>query len=305
MGVCRAKKTGQSKEKTTCRVPHTLTPDQIVKKSRSNLAFALSCLPRARREAMIIFYAFCRVVDDLADEPGFTLEERQAGLDRWKDVVRGRAAGLTSFETQVQGMMQAHGVPAEEMLEIIAGMEMDFEPRRFATWEELRQYCYRVACCVGLASIRIFGCTAPQSRDYALHLGYALQITNILRDIRGDWENGQRLYLPLDILARHGVSEQDIAAGQATPHVVAAVMEIAGMARGQYALAGQNLTRQDRLPLLAAEAMRRIYSETLAQIQGERAAGIFSRRYRLSTFRKGLILLGAILRGQWYKLRGV
>lgn len=304
MAVCRAEKTGQSKEKTTCRVPHTLTPEQIVKKSRSNLAFALACLPRARREAMIIFYAFCRVVDDLADEPGFTLEQRQTGLNRWKVVVQGRLEGLTPFETQVQGIMREHGVPAEEMLEIIAGMEMDFEPQRFATWEELRQYCYRVACCVGLASIRIFGCTAPQSREYALHLGYALQITNILRDIRGDWENGQRVYLPLDILARHGVTEQDIAAGMATAPVVAAIMEITGMARGQYALAGQNLTREDRLPLLAAETMRRIYSETLAQIESECAAGIFTKRYRLSNLRKGLILLGAILRGQWYKLRG-
>lgn len=273
----------------------------IVRRSRSNLAFALACLPKQRRHDMYVFYAFCRVVDDLADDEGLPLEQRRAGLARWSDVIHGRAANLNELESTVVAVQQRHAVPAQEMDEIIAGVSMDLEPRRYANWEELERYCHRVAGCVGLVSTRIFGCQAPQSRDYALALGNALQITNILRDIHDDWANGRRIYLPQDEMAAAGVTEDDLARGQVTEPFLQLMAQQIARARRYYKVAEAALTDQDRIPLLASEAMRRIYSETLDLLEKD-GCRVFDQRYSLPKWRKAQIVAGAWLRGLWARL---
>ncbi len=273
----------------------------IVRRSRSNLAFALACLPKQRRHDMYVFYAFCRVVDDLADDDGIPRDERRAGLARWTDVVHGRAAQLDELESAVAAVQQRYDVPAEEMAEIIAGVSMDLEPRRYANWEELELYCYRVAGCVGLVSTRIFGCHAPRSRDYALALGKALQITNILRDIHSDWQNG-RLYLPQDEMAAAGVTEEDIARARVTAPFLQLMEQQIARARRYYKEAKALVTPQDRVPLLASEAMRRIYSETLDLLEKD-GCRVFDQRYSLPKWRKAQIVAGAWLRGLWARIR--
>jgi phytoene synthase len=268
----------------------------IVRRSRSNLAFALACLPRQRRHDMYVFYAFCRVVDDLADDTGIPLDERRTGLARWSEVIHGRAGQLNELEAAVTAVQERHQVPAGEMEEIIAGVRMDLEPRRYANWEELRLYCHRVAGCVGLVSTRIFGCQAPESRDYALALGNALQITNILRDIHGDWENGQRIYLPQDEMAAAGCNEADIAQGRVTEPFLRLMAQQITRARGYYAAAAALVTEKDRIPLLASEAMRRIYSETLDLLEKD-GCRVFDQRYSLPKWRKAQIVAGAWIRG--------
>ncbi len=275
----------------------------IVRRSRSNLAFALACLPKLRRHDMYVFYAFCRVVDDLADDEGIPLEQRRTGLARWRDVIHGRGGPLNELESAVAAVQQRHAVPAEEMEGIISGVSMDLEPRRYANWEELALYCHRVAGCVGLVSTRIFGCRAPQSRDYALALGHALQITNILRDIHGDWENGRRLYLPQDEMAAAGVTEDDIARGQVTEPFRKLMAQQIARARANYREAEAALTETDRIPLLASEAMRRIYSETLDLLEKD-GCRVFDQRYSLPKWRKAQIVSGAWLRGVWARVRG-
>jgi phytoene synthase len=268
----------------------------IVRRSRSNLAFALACLPRQRRHDMYVFYAFCRVVDDLADDTGIPLDERRTGLARWSEVIHGRAGQLNELEAAVTAVQERHQIPAGEMEEIIAGVRMDLEPRRYANWEELRLYCHRVAGCVGLVSTRIFGCQAPESRDYALALGNALQITNILRDIHGDWENGQRIYLPQDEMAATGCNEADIAQGRVTEPFLRLMARQITRARGYYAAAAALVTEKDRIPLLASEAMRRIYSETLDLLEKD-GCRVFDQRYSLPKWRKAQIVAGAWIRG--------
>jgi 15-cis-phytoene synthase len=274
----------------------------IVRRSRSNLAFALACLPKQRRHDMYVFYAFCRVVDDLADDEGLPLEQRRAGLARWSDVIHGRAANLNELESTVAAVQQRHAVPAQEMEEIIAGVSMDLEPRRYAHWEELELYCHRVAGCVGLVSTRIFGCQAPQSRDYALALGNALQITNVLRDIHADWENGRRVYLPQNEMAAAGFTEDDIARGRVTAPFLQLMAQQIARARRYYKEAESLVTGQDRIPLLASEAMRRIYSETLDLLEKD-GCRVFDQRYSLPKWRKAQIVSGAWLRGLWARLR--
>ncbi len=283
----------------------TPTPDagEIVRNSRSNLAFALASLPRQRREDMYIFYAFCRLVDDIADDEGFSVPERQAGLQRWREVVRGGAENLNSLEEAVTGVQRRYDIPAGEMEEIIEGVSMDLEPRRYANWEELSRYCYQVAGCVGLVSTRIFGCRSPRSRDYAINLGYALQLTNILRDIHGDWENGHRVYLPLNEMAAAGYTEEDIARGRVNDAFLHLMHGLITRARHYYDAAVADLTEEDRLPLQASETMRLIYSETLDLLEKD-GCRVYDQRYRLPKWRKAQLVARAWFRGVRARLFG-
>lgn len=268
----------------------------IVKRSRSNLAFALACLPKRRRQDMYVFYAFCRVVDDIADDEGWTTPQRMEALDRWRAVVRGEAQERDPFENDLLELRQRYAIPEEEMLAIIDGVAMDIEPRRYRNWEELKLYCYRVAGCVGLVSIRIFGCHDEKSREYAINLGCALQITNILRDVRADWENGERIYLPEDEMAAAGYSVEDLGAMRHNEAFVLLMRQQVARARDYYHLARAALVKRDRRPLLAAEAMRRIYHETLDLLE-EDGYHVFDQRYRLSQLRKARLVAGAWTKG--------
>jgi phytoene synthase len=281
-----------------------MTPDPsraettaIVRKSRSNLAFALASLPRQRREDMESFYAFCRIVDDLADDDGIPPAGRQEGLQRWRDVLHGRATGLSAFESSILGLQQRYRIPTDELEQIIDGVSTDLAPVRFATWEDLRKYCYQVASCVGLVSIRIFGCRTPESRTYAEQLGYALQLTNILRDIGTDWDQGRRLYLPLDEMSAAGCSEQDIAAHRYHDGFFRLMNSQIARARQFYAAAAAAWRPADARALLAAETMRRIYSRTLDLMEAD-GCRVFDVRYRLSTPRKALFVAAAWVKGK-------
>ena len=152
--------------------PVTESSSEIVRRSGSNLAFALAVLPRRKRDDMRVFYAFCRVVDDIADDPGFSVEERLAGLNRWRDLIHGRLASpQKGIEEEFIELRQRYPLKQDDLEAILSGMERDFTPQRFETAEELRQYCYQVASAVGLVSIEIFGYTDPATREYAEQLG--------------------------------------------------------------------------------------------------------------------------------------
>ena len=173
----------------------------ITQKSASNLALAFVLLPRAKREGMSALYAFCREVDDVADDESVPVAERRAGLAAWREDVRLACSGGTprfAVNGELQSVIRSHpGLTFELFDDLIRGVEMDLEIKRYPTHAELEQYCYRVASVVGLLSIEIFGYHNDRSREYAIHLGKALQLTNILRDVKNDAGRG-RIYLPLD-----------------------------------------------------------------------------------------------------------
>lgn len=276
---------------------------EIVRRSRSNLAFALACLPPERRRDMQTFYAFCRVVDDIADDEGIPVEDRRHQLQRWRDVLHNRAANPQPLELTVQEIRDRYAIPVAEMEAIIDGVSMDLEPCRYATWAELEGYCYRVAGCVGLVSTRIFGCQSPHSRDYAIQLGHALQITNILRDIQGDWANGGRVYLPAEDMAAAGYTLDDLAHGRANDAFHRLMAQQIARARHYYAAAVAAWSPVDRQPLLAAETMRRIYSETLDLLESD-GCRVFDRRYSLPKWRKAMLVARAWLDGFKARLSG-
>jgi 15-cis-phytoene synthase len=268
---------------------------KILAQSGSNLAFALAPLPVERRADMQRFYAFCRVVDDIVDEPGPTRAEREAGLLHWEEVLLGKRLPTSALEAQTLALMPRYGIPVEDLLGIIEGMRWDLDPPQLQTQQQLEAYCWRAACLVGLVSIRIFGCTERESVWYAEDLGMALQLTNILRDVGADAAMG-RIYLPADLLARHGVSAADILAKTESPALTAALTELADLADDYFKRAKGHRTAEDRRKLLAAETMRRIYHRVLGKIRRD-GFQVFRKHYRLSKIRK-IGLLAAALAGK-------
>ena len=145
----------------------------------------------------MIFYAFCRTIDDLADDPEVPSENRARSLDDWENGILRGFDSPNELQQEVISLRDRQNIPNDLLVAIIDGCRMDLQPQRFATWEDLSDYIWKVACAVGLVSIRIFGCTDPGCERYAVALGRALQLTNILRDIGEDRRQHQRA-LPRD-----------------------------------------------------------------------------------------------------------
>jgi phytoene synthase len=258
---------------------------QITRASKSNLALAFVSLPRGRREDITVFYAWCRVIDDLADDPGASKESRARALDHWKRALEAPVSPEPPLAPPVRALRKKYQLTTEHFLEIIAGVEMDLDGASYETWEDLRLYCYRVASAVGLISIEIFGCRDPASREYAVALGLALQLTNILRDVGEDWRNGGRIYLPREDLARFGYTAEDLAAERRTPAFLQLMEFQAERAQRFYEQADALKPASDRHALVAAEIMRRIYGKLLSAMQRD-GFRIFGKRYRLTKWQK-------------------
>ena len=173
----------------------------ITRQSKSNLALAFVSLGRERKRDITIFYAFCRVVDDIADSAELSVIEKRVRLANWRQMLRTSAPDEPLLARDVRQLMHKYSLPPEMLEEIISGVEMDLSILRYSTFKELRVYCYRVASAVGLVSIEIFGYRNPRCREYAIDLGLALQMTNIIRDVAKDFQAG-RIYLPQEDAAQ-------------------------------------------------------------------------------------------------------
>ena len=197
--------------------PTTETSTEIVRRSGANLAFALAVLPKQKRRDMGVFYAFCRVVDDIADEVGMDVAVRRAGLNRWRGLISGQTTDPhPGIETEFVDLCQRYAFGEGDLEAIIDGVEMDLDPQEFETADDLKAYCYRVASAVGLASIEIFGYTDPKTKVYAEELGYALQWTNIMRDVGEDAGEG-RVFLPTEDIERFGLTRSELLNGPPDP----------------------------------------------------------------------------------------
>jgi len=243
----------------------------ITRKSASNLALAFIMLPREKRDAMSVLYAFCREVDDVADEDSAPVEKRREGLAAWREDIRCACAGgqpQFAVNQELQPVIQQFHLSFELFDELIKGCEMDLEKLRYENWEQLDLYCYRVASVVGLLSIEIFGHQNPKSREYAIHLGRALQLTNILRDVRTDAGRG-RIYLPLTELKHFNVSENEILRHEYSDRYVQLAAAVAERARNFYRQAREILPAEDRRSMVAAELMGSVYWRLLRKLEAK------------------------------------
>jgi phytoene synthase len=270
----------------------------ITRKSASNLALAFILLPRPKRDAMSALYAFCREVDDVADEESVPVEKRGAQLAEWRDDVK-RACGNETpqfpVNRELQPVIKQFSLPFGLFDELIKGCEMDLDMPRHENFESLELYCYRVASVVGLLSIEVFGYQNSACRDYAVHLGKALQLTNILRDVKNDAARG-RIYLPLDALKKFNVSEAEILDAKYSDRYCALANSVADRAKNFYRLAQKTLPTADHRAMVAAELMGSVYWQLLQKLERGNFDVFGPRPLKLSRLRKLALIFQSWLR---------
>lgn len=278
--------------------PQTAVSEEITRKSGSNLALAFILLPPEKRAAMSVLYAYCRQVDDVADEDEMPVADRAAALQRWREDTRracdGREPAIPVVR-ELAPVIARHRLPFALFDDLLAGVEMDLVTLRYPDLPSLERYCYHVASVVGLLSIEVFGYTDPGCRTYADALGKALQFTNILRDVGNDAQRG-RIYLPQDALHAHGVSEADILQGRSSDGFLALARETAGHARSFFAKARAALPAADVRNMMTAELMAAVYGRLLVEMDRRCFPVLDPRPLRLGRARKLLLILGAVLR---------
>ena len=272
----------------------------ITRRSSSNFYYAFMLLPAERRRALYSVYAFCRFIDDIADDQ--SIGHPAELLTRWREELERIFNGSPThpISRALAHNVRRFAIPRRYFEEIIDGVEMDLGRTRYATFDELRLYCYRVASAVGLVCIEIFGYRSPRTREYAENLGIAFQLTNIIRDLSEDAARG-RIYLPLEDLARFGVTEDEILHGADNLGLRSLLEFEVKRARSFYALAEQALAAEDRAAMVCAEAMRSIYRALLERIAAK-GCGVVGRRHRLSTPHK-LYLVGRTWAGTRLRAR--
>jgi phytoene synthase len=281
---------------------NTLATD-ITKASNTSFYYSFLLLPRQKREAIHSVYAFCRYTDDIVDE-GNDDGRKVVLLRNWR-IELGRAVrGSSTYPllNQVITVARKFNIPVDHFYELIRGMEMDLVKTRYETFNELHEYCYLVASSVGLMCRQIFGYRNASTRDYAINLGVALQLTNILRDINEDAKRG-RIYLPLEDLRAFGVTEDDILNRRFTPQFVELMKFECERASSYFDMARDALRAEDRRYFFAARVMWSIYAHVLQRIKRSNY-NVFERRISISAVMKVMITvrywLSNTLKYSWF-----
>jgi phytoene synthase len=273
-------------------------PTRFVKATGSNFYYSFLFLPANKRKAITTVYKFCRILDDIVDSDK-TGRDPQAELQHWRDEIEACYQGYpdTDFGEELSEVIDEFDIPKQPFLDLIEGMEMDLEWTSYQSFADLREYGYRAASTVGLICIEIFGYDSPGTREYAVNLGLALQLTNILRDLKEDAERG-RIYIPLEDLERFGYSEQDLKANRYNAPFIELMKHEHKRAQYYFDRAATSLPEQDRQSMFAAEIMSAIYKELLDKIQ-EIQYNVFHNRVHLSKFKRMEIALRIWLRNKF------
>lgn len=264
---------------------------QVTRERAKNFAYGLLLLPKKDRAAMCAVYAFCRACDDAVDEPE-TIERKREALAALRAQLDAALAGRPEgpIFTALMDTKARYGIPPEYFYRHLDAFLMDMERMRYATFEELRAYCYGVASMVGLMCLHIFGFSSPEAKGPAEDLGIAMQLVNIIRDVREDADRG-RIYLPLDELARHGVTEEQILRGQESDAFRALMREQAARAKENFERSRALYAYLPRGSRKYPRFLQAIYGRTLARIE-EEGFPVLTRRVELSKLQKVRVALG-------------
>src|SRR6266496_3698205 len=240
------------------------------------------------------WWCFCLVIDHIADGVDLSVEEKRRRLREWRDWIRTARPNESSFADDVRNLIAKYALTPEMLEEIIAGVEMDLSIKRYQTFEELRVYCYRVASAVGLVSIEIFGYRNSSCKEYAVQLGIALQMTNIIRDVGKDLQAG-RIYLPQEDLARCNYSETELQNRQYNERFVRLMEFEAARAREFFSRAAAALPLEDRRTMVPAEIMGSIYRGLLSRMELDKFR-VFEKEYRLTGLEKARRIAAQLLK---------
>lgn len=265
---------------------------QIAKESNSSFYYAFSLLSKQKREAMNTVYAFCRKTDDIVDEGNESDDYKYEQLKKWRIEFEKALGGYSHYPllNKVAEIIQQFNIPLEPFFELIIGMEMDLQNKRYLSFEELVQYCYRVASTVGLMCIEIFGYKNASTKDYAVNLGLAMQMTNILRDVKKDAEKG-RIYLPQKDLSAFSYSEEDLMKSTYNNNFVDLMRYETERAETFFSKANDALDFEDKPSMFPARAMQHIYYKLLQKIKAENY-DVMNKRIKVGKVEKVTISLG-------------
>jgi 15-cis-phytoene synthase len=272
----------------------------LTKKSGSNFYYSFLFLPRKRRAAMYTVYAFCKEVDNAVDEPPAG-SNPQEELRRWRAELEAAYRGTPTFPVTISlaEHVRQLSIPQAYFEELIKGVEMDLAASRYTSFQDLSVYCYRVASVVGLICLHVFGPTSARAQDYAVNLGMAFQLTNILRDIGTDAAQG-RIYLPQEDLEKFGCTDQAILQRQENTELRTLLHFEAARAREYYAKAQaafEALPAQDQRSLTVSEIMRAVYFRILQKLERPKHQ-IFGPRARLATTHRLAVAAGVWIRSR-------
>jgi 15-cis-phytoene synthase len=239
----------------------------ILKESNTSFYYSFSFLPKNQREALRTVYAFCRTTDDIVDAND-GVESKVEKLRRWRKELEQALAGNSNYAllNQLSSIAKRFKIPVAHFYELIEGVEMDLVKNRYETFDELKKYCYHVASSVGLMCLEIFNSHDERTKEYAINLGIALQLTNILRDVGIDASYG-RIYLPQEDMRKFGYSDAEMLARRYSPQFVALMKFQAERAEEYFRKAQDSLPVEERKAMFAAKIMERIYFHTLLRIK--------------------------------------
>lgn len=265
---------------------------EISKKSKSSFYYAFNLLPEEKREAMNVVYAFCRKTDDIVDESNEDQNVKYDKLRKWRLEFERAFSGHSEFPllNRLGKIISNFNIPLDPFFELIKGMEMDIQKDRYKSFDDLLLYCYRVASTVGLMTIEIFGYKNPSTKKFAVDLGIALQLTNILRDISKDAEKG-RIYLPQEDLKNFNYSESELMRKVYNDHFKDLMIYESGRAKRYFESATSNLDLEDKKTMFAARAMQHIYYKMLEKIIAA-DYDVFNNNIKVSKFEKVGIAVG-------------
>ena len=270
---------------------------EITKQSKSSFLYSFSLLPKDKNDAINTVYAYCRMTDDIADNQDKTVEEKSGQISEWRAELRKALSGEDSKFSLLNKLViviKKFNIPEQPFFELIDGMELDLKKNRYSTFAELMDYCYKVASTVGLMSIEIFGYKNPETKNFAVNLGIALQLTNILRDIKTDAENG-RIYIPMEDLRRFNFTENDLLSSNYNSEFIKLMEFECSRAREFYAEADRDLPKEDKGNMFAARIMEHIYFRLLKKIESKNY-NVFEKKLSVSKLKKILITTGVYVK---------
>lgn len=272
---------------------------EITQSSKTNFLYSFSLLPKEKYEAINTVYAFCRQTDDIVDNEMDSTELKFKKIREWKNEFEQALNGTSNYAllNQVTKIIKNFNIPVEPFFELIKGMEADLQVSRYKDFNTLYQYCFRAAATVGLMCIEIFGYKTENAKQYAVNLGIALQLTNILRDIKFDALNG-RIYLPEEDLKRFGYTEDDLMNFRYNESFVELMKFECKRARDYFDKANDAFAKEDRKLLFPARIMQKIYFNILEKIE-HMNYNVFSKKAKVSKLKKLYYTFGVFVK---YKL---
>lgn len=271
----------------------------VMKNSKTNFFYSSIFLNKIKREGLRVVYAFCRLTDDIVDNEEISPEKKIAEIREWKERLNNSLYkdSEDDFFSILKSQIEIFKIPHKPFFDLIDGMEMDIEKNRYETFDELYKYCYCAASAVGLMTIEIFGYKNDNIKKYAEYLGLALQLTNILRDVKKDALN-KRIYIPLEDMKKFNYSESDFMNSVYNENFCKLMEYEYKRTSDYYTKAESYLTNEDKGNMLAAEIMGKIYCKLLEKIKAL-GFNVYNSNVRISKFRKLIIAYSIFIK---YKL---